>query len=150
MAKHGELTDKQQSFCCEYMIDKNGTQAAIRAGYSKNGADVTASQLLANTKVYARVKELQDEQETRTEITADFVIQSLKEVALRCMTNKPVMEWDYEAKALTQKVDEEGKGIYEFDSQGANRALELLGKHKGVFEVDNKQKQAVIQVNIDD
>lgn len=150
MAKHGELTDKQESFCREYMIDKNGTQAAIRAGFSEKTANEQASRLLANVNVASRVRELQEEQETRTEITADFVIQSLKEVALRCMTNKPVMEWDYEAKALTQKVNEEGKGVYEFDSQGANRALELLGKHKGIFEVDNKQKQAVIQVNIDD
>lgn len=141
---------KQEKFCREYLIDNNGTQAAIRSGYSKKTANEQASRLLANVNVASRVRELRGEQEERTEITADFVIQSLKEVALRCMTNKPVMEWDYEAKQQVQKVDEDGKGVYEFDSQGANRALELLGKHKGIFEVDNKQKQAVITVQIDD
>lgn len=141
---------KQEKFCREYLIDNNGTQAAIRSGYSKKTANEQASRLLANVNVASRVRELRGEQEERTEITADFVIQSLKEVALRCMTNKPVMEWDYEAKQQVQKVDEDGKGVYEFDSQGANRALELLGKHKGIFEVDNKQKKAVITVQIDD
>lgn len=145
-----QLTPKQEAFCREYLIDKNGTQAAIRAGYSPKTANEQASRLLADVNIASRVRELREEQEQRTEITADFVIQSLKEVALRCMTNKPVMEWDYEAKELVQKVDENGQGVYEFDSQGANRALELLGKHKGIFEVDNKQKQAVIQVTIDD
>ena len=38
--KKGKLTARQRRFCSEYPIDLNGTQAAIRAGYSPNGAEV--------------------------------------------------------------------------------------------------------------
>lgn len=39
MAKKGKLTEKQQRFVDEYLIDLNATQAAIRAGYSVKTAD---------------------------------------------------------------------------------------------------------------
>lgn len=45
------LTGKQRAFAIEYPKDYNGTQSAIRAGYSKNGAGVTAHHLLKNPKI---------------------------------------------------------------------------------------------------
>lgn len=51
-----ELTDKQKLFCLEYIKDFNGTQAAIRAGYSENGAYVQASRLLSNVNVQGFIK----------------------------------------------------------------------------------------------
>jgi phage terminase small subunit len=51
------LTERQQRFVDEYVVDVNGKQAAIRAGYSHRGAEVTASQLLRNPKVAAAVVE---------------------------------------------------------------------------------------------
>ena len=45
------LTDKQQRFVAEYLIDLNATQAAIRAGYSAKNADKIGSQLLGKTRV---------------------------------------------------------------------------------------------------
>jgi phage terminase small subunit len=51
------FTEKQQAFIEEYMVDFNGTQAAIRAGYSKRGASVTASQLLAIPKVREAIEQ---------------------------------------------------------------------------------------------
>ena len=49
------LTDKQEAFCQAYVLEKNGTQAAIDAGYSPHTAQVQASRLLANSKVRERV-----------------------------------------------------------------------------------------------
>lgn len=49
------LTDKQRAFVREYLADNNGTQAAIRAGYSPNGAEVQAHRLLSNAKIRALV-----------------------------------------------------------------------------------------------
>lgn len=46
-----KLNDKQQLFCREYCVDLNGTQAAIRAGYAKGSARVTASKLMARADV---------------------------------------------------------------------------------------------------
>lgn len=49
------VTPKQERFVAEYLIDLNGTQAAIRAGYSPVRADVTASELLKRPDVAAAV-----------------------------------------------------------------------------------------------
>ena len=46
-----KLTPKQLAFCQEYVVDKNGTQAAIRAGYSEDTSPEQASRLLRNIKV---------------------------------------------------------------------------------------------------
>lgn len=126
------------------MIDLNAKQAAIRAGYSKKTAEVQGSRLLSNVKVASRISELKATRSERTDITADFVLQGLKEVAQRCLQRVPVMKFDYIEKRMVQETAEDDKGkevgVWEFDSQGANRAFELLGKHLGVFEKDNSQK----------
>ncbi len=54
------LSPNQQRFCEEYVVDLNGTQAAIRAGYSANSAEMQASRLLTNDKVKSEVKRLQE------------------------------------------------------------------------------------------
>lgn len=54
-----DLTPKQSRFIDEYMIDLNGTQAAIRAGYSKKTAEQQASRLLSNVKVQAEIAKRQ-------------------------------------------------------------------------------------------
>jgi phage terminase small subunit len=156
MAADGKLTDKQKRFCEEYLIDLNATQSAIRAGYSKATAGAIGSENLTKPEIRAYIENAQKERSERTLVDADFVISGLKEVSLRCMANKPVMDWDYEDKCLKHRqaiiMDEEGKtkevGVYEFDSSGANRSLELLGKHLGIFEKDNKQQGKEITVNI--
>ena len=50
----GKLTDKQEMFCKEYLIDLNATQAAIRAGYSKKTANEQAGRLLVNVSVQSK------------------------------------------------------------------------------------------------
>lgn len=137
-----QLTPRQERFCQEYLIDLNGTQAAIRAGYSRKTANEQSTRLLANVHISTRIGALKAERTERTEITADYVLYGLKEVAERCLQRRPVMEFDYSEKRMVQKKDEEGHAVWEFDSSGANRAFELLGKHVGIFEKDNKQKPA--------
>ena len=50
-----KLTEKQQRFVEEYLVDLNATQAAIRAGYSVKTADVQGSRMLRNVKVLRRL-----------------------------------------------------------------------------------------------
>lgn len=59
-----ELTELQERFCIEYVNDprRNATQAAIRAGYSPNGARQSASRLLTNVDIKGRIRELEMEQ----------------------------------------------------------------------------------------
>ena len=80
--KAKKLTEKQLRFCQEYLIDFNGTQAAIRAGIPKKGAAVQASRLLRNVKVQKKLREFIKQQEIRTGIDADKVIQEAARIAL--------------------------------------------------------------------
>lgn len=108
------LTPKQAAFVREYMIDHNGTQAAIRAGYSARTANEQASRLLANVNIAWAVAKAQAELARKTETEAEWVRRRLKE---------------------------EADDFSEFASHSARiRALELVGKINGVFEIDNKQK----------
>lgn len=144
------LPPRQQRFVEEYLIDLNAKQAAIRAGYSAKSAEACASRLLTTAKVKHAIQSKQLETQSRTQVTVDFVIGGLVEVANRCMQKVPVMEFDPVAKGRRQAEDGEGNGVWQFDSGGANKALELLGKHLGVFEKDNGQKKAEVKPLTDD
>jgi phage terminase small subunit len=88
---------------------------------------------LKNERICARIRELQGERReieqrqtidaaNRHRVTKEFVLTGLREIHERCMVAMPVL-------------DRKGKptGQYRFDSSGANRALELMGKHLGMF-----------------
>lgn len=139
------LNPKQQRFVEEYLIDMNATQAAIRAGYSAKSARIAGPRLLLNDVIKHAIQSKHLEIQSRTQVTVDFVIGGLVEVANRCMQKVPVMEFDPVTKGRRQAEDDEGKGVWQFDSGGANKALELLGKHLGVFEKDNGQKKTEVK-----
>lgn len=121
------LTPQQELFCAEYLVDYNGTKAAQRAGYAEKTAAAQASRLLKNVNVLSRVRALQKEHLEKLAVTQESVLLNLLEVYDRCMQKKPVYEWDYE----TGQYKETGE--YAFDSKGALRALELIGKHLAMF-----------------
>lgn len=75
------LTPRQERFVQEYLIDLNGKQAAIRAGYSPKRAEVTASELLAERKVSEAVAAAQQKRAERLEINADAVVNELRTIA---------------------------------------------------------------------
>ena len=135
-----ELNEKQKIFCQEYLIDLNGTQAAIRAGYSPKTANEQAARLLANVSIQNYIRELQQKRSERLQYTQDDLLKDLIEVKNRCMQAEPVMIFDYEEKCMVQ-AEEDGKGVWKFDSRGANQALDMLAKHNGFYEKDNKQKR---------
>ena len=75
------LEPKQAMFVREYLKDLNATQAAIRAGYSKKGASVQASRLLANAKVADAVRLGMEKRAAKAEVTSDFVLSQLLKLA---------------------------------------------------------------------
>ena len=127
------LNLKQQRFVTEYLKDQNAKQAAIRAGYSKKNAETIGPRLSRKVQVRTEIETKLQKLQEKTLVTKEFVIGSLKEIANRCMQKVPVMVFDKEEKTLRQAVDEDGEGVWEFDSSGANKSLELLGKHIGAF-----------------
>jgi phage terminase small subunit len=77
MPEEKNLTEKQIRFCQEYIIDLNGTQAAIRASYSEDTAGSIASENLQKPEIQRYIQELLDDRATRTKATADKVISEL-------------------------------------------------------------------------
>lgn len=124
------LSEKQVLFCHEYMKDMNGTQAYLRAGFkvSEKTAGVNASKLLKNSSISAYLTDLKDERVKKVDISAQWVLERLIQVAERCMQAEPVMEYDYQTQTMVET------GEYQFDSNGANKSLELIGKHIGMFD----------------
>ena len=130
------LNEKQKQFCEEYIIDLNGTQAAIRAGYSTKTANEQAAQLLAKLSIQEYIQKIKNKRSERVKYSQDELMRDILEVKNRCMQANPVL-------------DKEGNetGIWKFDSNGANKALDMLAKHVGFYETDNKQKAFNISVN---
>lgn len=78
-----KLSDKENRFCQEYMIDFNGTQAAIRAGYSKKSAYAIASEMLRKphirTTIDTRLRELSLSAEETQKLISDIARSSLND-----------------------------------------------------------------------
>lgn len=117
------LTPKQEAFAREYLVDLNATQAAIRAGYSAKTAHVAGVRLLKDVKVAHLLSELQANRSKRTEITADYVLETIRDTVERCRQSEPVK-------------DREGHptGEWRFDSNAVLKGCELLGKHLALFK----------------
>lgn len=129
----GNMNPKWQRFAEEYLVDLNMTAAYKRAGYKAKGhaAETNAARLLKNAEVQKLVQAGRDKVSQKTLVSVEFVIEGLKEVAQRCMERVPVMAG--QGKDRKQAKNAKGEGVWEFDSSGANRAFELLGKHVGAF-----------------
>ena len=129
----GQLTEREERFCLKYFETGVGSKSVLEAGYknTEKAAWTTAHRLLKKPKIEARLKELREKQEKRTEITADYVLNNLVEVVERCMQRAPVME--RVGREMVQATDDEGRHIWRFDATGANQALNMLGKYKKLF-----------------
>ena len=101
------MNPKQQKFVQEYLKDLNATQAAIRAGYSKKTAYSIGQRLLKNVEVKAAVQTGQKKAAERAEVSVEYVITKLRQLAEDAMADG--------------------------DRTNAIRSLELLGKHVGAF-----------------
>ena len=82
-----KLTEKQQRFVEEYLIDLNATQAAVRAGYSAKTADQQGSRMLANVKVQQEIGERMAERSRRIGVNQDRVVVELSKIAFVKMTD---------------------------------------------------------------
>ena len=76
-----DLSDLQMRFCEEYIVDLNGVQSAIRAGYSQASAGIQASKLLANTSIIRYIQHLKIERAKRLEVSQDRIVQELARIA---------------------------------------------------------------------
>lgn len=89
-ARERPLTSRQQRFVDEYLIDLNGTQAAIRAGYAAGSADVSAAKLLGNARVSRSIAAAKEERAKKTGITQERVLRELELLAFSDHTHYEV------------------------------------------------------------
>lgn len=107
------LTPKQRQFVQEYLIDLNATRAAARAGYSEKTAYSSGQRLLKNVEIQTEIQRATAERERRTEITQDRVLEELGKVAFHRASDR-----SDSVLRVSNKL----------------RALELIGRHLGMFE----------------
>lgn len=131
------MNKKQELFCLEYLKDFNATRAYKEVYWVKQKtAEVQWCKMLSNPKVSEYLKSKAEEKLKKADVTAERVIQSLVEVANRCMQKVPVMmKWGIQAVEIIK--DENGNDqlaqVWKFDSAWANSALEKLGKYLKLF-----------------
>ena len=119
-------TPKKLLFAAEFVVDQNATAAYRRAGYrpkSDATASVEACKLLKDPEVQKIVQKEMKKLVQKTGVDAEWVVRNLVRVYRRAM-------------ASVAETDKDGNptGHYRFDGKTANRSLELLGKHIGMFE----------------
>lgn len=146
----------EERFAQEYVIDLNGTRSAISAGYSRNGADVRAVELLGRSRVRKRIAELESKRASKLQVTAEKVIEEISRLAFSNMQDytqvneygKPVLDFSTLTRdqfAAVQEIREDttgGSGDGErkvvvrttLKLSDKTKNLELLGRHLGMFQ----------------
>ena len=147
------MNDKQMAFAREYVVDYNATKAAIRAGYSEKSAYSQAHDLLKKPEIMAKISELEAKAARRTEISKDMVLRELARVAF--VDPRKLFDENGRPKDLESIDDDTAAALAsvdileEYDFDDGNRvlightkkykwadklrALEMLGKHLGMF-----------------
>ena len=131
------MRNTHKRFCREYVIDNNGTKAAIRTGYSARSADTQASRLLARPEIQAEVAKLQAAMCKRAEVTEDFIVQTLLTVIAKGLGHEDssVIVKDGYGGGMTQT---ESKKMRKEDLSAVKGAADLLGRYKAMF-TDNQK-----------
>lgn len=128
------LTQKQRRFVNEYLVDMNATQAAIRAGYSQKTAQAIATENLAKPLINAVLKKELDKRAEKLQITQEQVLSDLAELRDLCMGRKPIKITEIIKNAHEGTAVAQDFTVSAFEPTAANRALELMGKHIGMFK----------------
>lgn len=143
------LTEKQKRFVAEYLVDLNATQAAARAGYKDPNI---GRQLITKNNVSEAIQAAIDKRAERIEITQDMVLAELAAIGFAKASDYARVTASGRVQIIpTEELTEvqcralagikEGKYGVEVSSYDKIRALELLGKHLGMFDTRTVQQQ---------
>ena len=148
MAKKAKLTEKQQRFVDEYLIDLNATQAAIRAGYSVDSARDIGCENLTKPNIQSSIAKAMAERSKRTGVNQDRIVEELAKIAFVNIAD--VVDTDDCTVLQNASSDDlaciESVKVKEFPTKDGGigterevklaskmKALELLGKHLGMW-----------------
>lgn len=143
-----KLTNKQNRFIEEYLVDSNGAAAYVRAGFSPNGANAGAPRLLANVSIKEEIKKRQAITSKKLEITREGILSGAK---------KMIEVYDTLIElSLKEKLSETEQGQFArlmmiLRASDANKAREILLKANGwesLKEDDESKTIESININI--
>jgi phage terminase small subunit len=160
------LTEKQERFCNEWVIDFNGQYAAIRAGYPAQSAHVVGCKLLKRANVIARIAEIRAETSIKTGISLERTLEQLGKMAhvdpaemynpvtgeLLPITQMPehVRQSIVSIEQEEIKVDGMVLGVVKkIKLAPREKAVDMIMKHLGGYAADNKQKAPMFEIVVD-
>lgn len=117
-----QLSEKQRRFVREWLVDMNGTRAAVRAGYSEKSAANTASRLMKDPDVQAYRNELLKAKFDELGITRHSLAVEVYEMMQKCKGGTPHMVWNSDTKTY------EPDGTWEQNEKGLYKGAELLSR----------------------
>lgn len=150
------MNEKQKKFVLYTLAGCNATQAAIKAGYSEGSAHVQGHRLLSNDKVKAALDEGRARLAEKLDVKAEKLVSRLAEIAFGDL--RDYISWGPDgvilkasdelplAGALASikfKHDEDGNLEGEIKLESKLKAIEMLGKHLGLFIERSEVKQTV-------
>ena len=153
-----DLTAKQKRFCEEYLVDLNGSAAAIRSGYSKDTSAVIACENLIKPKIAEYIAHLKKKRSEKVEVTSNEVLRRLRDFAMGDITRTMTLTIDefedlpdevrlciskFKTFTRSYEVDEETikETTVELWFVDKLKAWDMISKHIGFYEKDNKQQQ---------
>lgn len=165
------LSERQELFCREYLVDLNAIQAAARAGYKRHGGN--AFRLMQRPDVKERIAQLMEERNEVLNITSDYVLRRLEEIDQLDVADildgdgnvLPVKDWpDVWRKSVsavevtqTRSAGETVSCLKKVKLPDKLKNLELMGKHTDVsafrdrMEITGKDgRELVVQVRKDE
>lgn len=122
------MTPKQEKFCVEYLVDLNGTQAAIRAGYSEKTAYSMSNQLLKKLEIKNRINELRKKEFKAIIATAEeaeaFLARAMRgDIEEEVVVTEGVGDGCSEARIIKKRIS----------AKDRIKAAELIGKRNALF-----------------
>ena len=123
------MTHRQELFCLEYASSGNGTQSAIKAGYSEKTANEQAVRLLANISVQKRLQELTEQMESSKIANAREMQERLTSI-IRMQTKEEVVA----VEGCGDGVSEARKLEKNPNLKDVIKAIDTLARMQGVFD----------------
>lgn len=130
------LTEKQIRFCEEYLVDYNGTQAAIRAGYSPKTANEQAARLLANVSVSEYLRNRKYAIAGKLEITQERVLLEYSRIAFTDI--RKFYNADGTLKKITELDDDSAAALAGIEADEITGLISTTGVTKKIKRWDKK------------
>jgi len=165
------MTYKKKKFVQEYLVDFNGSQAAIRAGYSKNGAGVIACNLLKDNKIQSAIAKRQLELQEETQWNQRKVLDEYRRLLDFDLADiydndhklKKVSEMSPNARFAVAAIKSQKRNVKKIKASGDEESeesflsdlkftpkkeiLDKIGEHLGMFASDKETPSGGIQID---